>query len=337
MNVEQIVQSVFGLATQDQWELAQAVEQVTALRPRVVVEIGVYNGGSLKAWAQCATEDALLIGIDTDCSLAINSGDHRAYPTQRLEYVNGNSTDPATIQRVRSLLNNRPTADFLFIDGAHDAETVRADFVNYSRMVRRGGKVGFHDIGGNAAVQSVWNEMAERFPDCRHYFRTDQLHKMGIGMVSIPDRGPRNLKLNRIGVAVLTCSRPDWLRSLLTSIRETTPGGSIDGWSAPVRVFQDGPVGADEYRKVCEEFHVELHVLNPWGCVQNNAQFAFANTPEEWVWCIQDDCLIVPGYMENCLQVLWDCEETPAGEVVGLLQPPYHQANNLPENCPSRA
>jgi predicted O-methyltransferase YrrM len=46
---------------------------------------------------------------------------------------------------VRSLLNGHPL-DLLFIDGDHSYEGVKADFANYSSLVRPGGLIVLHDI-----------------------------------------------------------------------------------------------------------------------------------------------------------------------------------------------
>ena len=57
--------------------------------------------------------------------------------------------------------------DFLFIDGDHTYEGIRADFENYSTLVRPGGLIAFHDIVIHVAnpscrVHEFWNEVKSR-------------------------------------------------------------------------------------------------------------------------------------------------------------------------------
>jgi hypothetical protein len=102
-----------------------------------------------------------------------------ARPGQRLDLLRADSHDPATVDRVRTLLGGEKL-DFLFIDGDHSYEGVRQDFESYSALVREGGLVGFHDIaappGGGPVIDSegslllvgdvpaYWNVIREQYP-----------------------------------------------------------------------------------------------------------------------------------------------------------------------------
>jgi predicted O-methyltransferase YrrM len=78
--------------------------------------------------------------------------------------------------------------DFCFIDGDHTYEGVRKDFEMYSRLVRNGGIVAFHDIfGPNSSVcqvQRFWKEfkMSERYT-CHEIRYDDAKRPCGIGVV----------------------------------------------------------------------------------------------------------------------------------------------------------
>jgi cephalosporin hydroxylase len=64
---------------------------------------------------------------------------------QRIVSIRGDSRDPKTLERVRSLLRGHPL-DLLFIDGDHSYVGVKADFSNFSPLVGTGGLIVFHDI-----------------------------------------------------------------------------------------------------------------------------------------------------------------------------------------------
>jgi len=59
--------------------------------------------------------------------------------------VEGGSRAPRTISAVSKALDGNKF-DFLFIDGDHTYEGVKADFMLYRQFVREGGFIAFHDI-----------------------------------------------------------------------------------------------------------------------------------------------------------------------------------------------
>ena len=101
--------------------------------PRLIVEIGCGMGGGLAAWKTAAPE---VIGV------TIEGADHR-FTGHGATMVWGDSADPATHNQLRKALNRRP-ADFVFIDGDHTADGVRADWE--LAQILRPRLVGFHDI-----------------------------------------------------------------------------------------------------------------------------------------------------------------------------------------------
>lgn len=116
-----------------------------AAKPRNILEIGVYGGGSFALWCQLATGKK--IGIDSG---SIGGPIHQRVGDFRARFgdvfvLKGDSHDESTRQQVVTILNGEPL-DFLFIDGDHTFEGVRMDFEMYSPLVRSGGWIGFHDI-----------------------------------------------------------------------------------------------------------------------------------------------------------------------------------------------
>ena len=135
-----------GKANQRTVELAAFLKVVRRLRPRVVLEIGLEQGGSMWAWSRVAHPEARLIGIDAGFPSQTQSFlSHHMGPQQQLTLVEGRSQSEKVINRIKGELDGRPL-DFLFIDGDHSYNGVAADFENYAPMVRKGGLIGFHDI-----------------------------------------------------------------------------------------------------------------------------------------------------------------------------------------------
>jgi cephalosporin hydroxylase len=157
---------------------AQVTSEITALLkllaekpPRTLLEIGAYKGGTFFLFSRVATPDALLINLDLPNTLTgygTPPWRARLYHSfarehQRIELVAGNSHLKVTADRIKQLLAGRPL-DFLFIDGDHSYEGVKADFELYSPFVAKGGLIGFHDIVPNKpglefGVPQFWQEL----------------------------------------------------------------------------------------------------------------------------------------------------------------------------------
>ncbi len=88
--------------------------------------------------------------------------------------LHGNSHDSEIVARVREFV----PFDFLFIDGDHSYEGVKADYENYSPMVKPGGMVAFHDIEG-AAPGRFWEEL----PGNKEEIRLSK--GMGVGLLRL--------------------------------------------------------------------------------------------------------------------------------------------------------
>ncbi len=56
------------------------------------------------------------------------------------------------------------SVDFVFIDGAHDYESVRKDTENALRIVREGGIILWHDYSISKGVTLCLNELRQRLP-----------------------------------------------------------------------------------------------------------------------------------------------------------------------------
>lgn len=135
-------------------ELHQLVDCVETLKPVNVMEIGAESGATFFVWCQLAS--GLKISVDWPGG---PSGSGKYLDTFELEertnamlswgesicVITGNSRSQEVRSRVQAILKNLKL-DFLFIDGDHSYEGVKADYRNYRESVKPGGYIAFHDI-----------------------------------------------------------------------------------------------------------------------------------------------------------------------------------------------
>ena len=116
--------------------------------PKTILEIGSFSGGTLAAWKQIA---AKVVAIDVLHRSAIEGVTYLTGPSSTLVDQAARLACPA---------------DFLFIDGDHSYEGVKADFESYLPLVRPGGMIALHDIKDNehhrsqgCHVARLWDEL----------------------------------------------------------------------------------------------------------------------------------------------------------------------------------
>lgn len=152
-----------GGANQQLLELAMMLRELRKRRPKVILEIGVAEGGSLHAWSRVAHPEAILVGIDPHVSSDLAERVAPA-PEQKLYLIQGTSKDRAA--QVEQTLNGR-LVDFLFIDGDHTYEGVSWDFAHYGRLMARDSLIALHDIQPHAQeafagdVPRFWQEVKQ--------------------------------------------------------------------------------------------------------------------------------------------------------------------------------
>lgn len=134
-------------------------------RPRRVLEVGTYVGGTLYHWLANGRPGALVVSVDlyTD---ADNSRlyDGWAAPGVAWETVRGDSNLPDTAAQAAGF----GPYDWCFIDAGHRDHEVRADVELYLPLVRPGGVVAFHDVLPQPElptiqVDGVWGELKRRY------------------------------------------------------------------------------------------------------------------------------------------------------------------------------
>lgn len=190
----------FGIL-QIETEIVPFLEYIRDHRPRCAGEIGLKHGGNTFMFTRMFTEAKRFLGLDLTLQ---NVGKARflARTKQRLDFIEGSSYSPAVIHRTQKLLSGTQF-DFLFIDGDHEYDGVRADFLAYYDMVRSGGLIAFHDIvpdefartgqrtvgsqcyGGG--VYRFWRELREHFPH-REFVESWDQNGFGIGVITTRDK-----------------------------------------------------------------------------------------------------------------------------------------------------
>jgi predicted O-methyltransferase YrrM len=127
-------------------EITALLERISAERLERVLEIGSAFGGTAFLFARVASPDATIVLVDQVFGrgrrLAVRQLSRRG---QRIVCLRADSQFPATAARVATHFRGAPV-DFLFIDADHSYHGVVTDFKTYSRLVRKGGLIAFHDI-----------------------------------------------------------------------------------------------------------------------------------------------------------------------------------------------
>jgi beta-1,4-mannosyl-glycoprotein beta-1,4-N-acetylglucosaminyltransferase len=149
-------------------------------QPKIIVEIGTANGGTLARWFEVPSAE---IVISIDYPIGIHGGqgfEERTYvisdaleqanlTNKQFFAINGDSKHPYLVERLREILDGKKI-DFLFIDGDHTYEGVKGDFEIYKQFLNENSIVGFHDIidsqfhaENNCFVSTLWSELKQQY------------------------------------------------------------------------------------------------------------------------------------------------------------------------------
>lgn len=194
--------SFFTGMLQRRAEILSFLKETFPAPPSAIAEIGRARGGTLMLLCRTAAPDALIISLDLPGAIHsgpipfINKGAWRlpllnamAGPGQDLRLIDGDSRSPSTAALFEKALGCRKL-DLLFIDGDHTWEGVRSDYEMYSRYVKSGGVIAFHDIQPGleefgVAVSRFWKETV--LPGARkEYIEDPSQVSYGIGVLRLP-------------------------------------------------------------------------------------------------------------------------------------------------------
>lgn len=167
IDFETIIQE--SKASQNKDELRELLPLVAKISPKVIVEIGMWRGYSMELWHKAFAPE-LLITIESEQEAfnfvreRIKNGE-LAYMQPPAIQICGDSHDPKTSVNVYGFFFEPKYRgiDFLFIDGDHTYDAVKADFEEYLPLVRMGGIIVLHDaaLRGNEKVEvwKFWDEL----------------------------------------------------------------------------------------------------------------------------------------------------------------------------------
>lgn len=196
--LDEIVQWAMSFGTQGKFrvkttqipsEINGLATEVAKLQPKVIVEIGTYEGGTSLIWAQLASEQV----VTCDITPPGPRGDLiRAFPPPgsncRVSILTGDSHSADFAARVEKELGGA-RVDFMFIDGDHTEAGVEADYRTYRHLVRNGGIIAFHDIAdkqdqpGNE-VQHFWKRLKQE-TEVEEFIEDRNQTGFGIGIVRV--------------------------------------------------------------------------------------------------------------------------------------------------------
>lgn len=103
-----------------------------------ILEIGCYDGGSTYFLSRFA-KNMVTIDNNDPCRFSVDDIKHESL--ENYDYIAGDSHDNRMVQYFKKY-----NWDFVFIDGDHSYEGVKADFYNILPFLKKHTPVAFHDI-----------------------------------------------------------------------------------------------------------------------------------------------------------------------------------------------
>ncbi|MBO6560627.1 MAG: class I SAM-dependent methyltransferase [Nisaea sp.] len=142
---------ILDVSWQTTSEIHWLIEQLIALQPKRVLEIGVAQGGTTGLFSRIVGPDGLVVALDITDDLV----DPRVRSLENISFLIGDSHDPAMLEAVRAA---SPEYDFMLIDGDHSVDGVLQDTEMYLPLLREGGLVVWHDVRLDAGegIKQVW-------------------------------------------------------------------------------------------------------------------------------------------------------------------------------------
>lgn len=144
---------------------------------KLVLELGTAEGGTAALWAMMLEADGSVISVDSKKRAdRLYKG---TYLDDKIIEVYGNTHEEATRDVVTKILNGNKI-DFLFVDADHTHNGVEADFMDYSKFVKPGGIIAFHDSA--RMVRAFWDYIKTQYMSWEILHIKEPSHN-GIGVI----------------------------------------------------------------------------------------------------------------------------------------------------------
>jgi cephalosporin hydroxylase len=170
-------------------EIRELLGMLEKNRPKTVIEIGIFRGGTLFLFTKMAAPDATIIGID----FGIKKWRRPIYHSftsgkQKMHILELDSHKNSTVDAIKRILKGKKV-DLLFIDGDHSYEGAKRDFELYKGLVGHGGIIAIHDIasdseGDHCYVKKLWDEVKNDY-EYKEIIANRKQNLFGIGILKI--------------------------------------------------------------------------------------------------------------------------------------------------------
>ena len=138
----------------------------------VILEIGVFQGGSLQMWKNYFGPGAKIYGIDIDSKC-------KQYEEENIEIFIGSQTDKKFLSEVKSKM---PRIDILIDDGGHTMNQIKTSFLELFDHLKDDGIYAIEDLhtcywldyGGGYKRKGTFNEFSKNLVDSLHAWHSRQ-------------------------------------------------------------------------------------------------------------------------------------------------------------------
>jgi predicted O-methyltransferase YrrM len=158
---EDIVNSKPQVIQQVKEELYDFLNLILNHKVKKILQIGLGHFGSTQFCLNLICDKIVTVEYDSK-NISNYSDREKLYNQNKEIFIYGDSTDENIIKQVADL----GLFDCVFIDGNHSYEYVKKDYENYSKLVKEGGIIAFHDAKLDAeryGTPKVLNEINKNF------------------------------------------------------------------------------------------------------------------------------------------------------------------------------
>jgi len=173
---------------QHEWEFATLLTLYKKRKPKRVLEIGTYHGGTLYHWLKSGSPE-IVVQVDSFAMGVDNRDKFSAWckAKTQLHSIVADSTNPDTVK----LVEPYGPFDWIWIDAGHYDHEVRADWANYGPLAAPGAIACFHDIlthpnHPEIEVERLWRELQAQGHVTQELVADRSADWGGIGVVYLP-------------------------------------------------------------------------------------------------------------------------------------------------------